>query len=110
MALSQPIGRRTRARRESWVESSPYVAAVLAAAVTLALTLTVPPALVLPGLSVALVAVALGLAAATRRAPPGVAVPSRYVSAALAFLGFGAALLTDPEHVLPLLESPRRTP
>jgi hypothetical protein len=91
------------------IEDSPYLAAVIAAAATLCLTLILPPALVLPALTVVLVALALSLLAApASRAPWGSAI--KYLSAALAFIGFGVALLADPEHVLPILEGARRAP
>ena len=66
--------------------------------------------LVLPGLSILLIAVAFGLAALSGAGPDGRPSVSRYVSAALAFIGFGAALMTDPEPMLSLLEGSRRTP
>ena len=111
MAFPRPIGRRIRAR--IWwpqAEDAPTVAALVAAAGVLVLTLTLPRGLVLPGLSILLMAVAFGFAALSRAGPDGRPSVSRYVSATLAFIGFGAALLTDPEPMLSLLEGPRRTP
>jgi hypothetical protein len=111
MAFPRPIGRRIRAR--SWwpqAEDAPTVAALVAAAGVLVLTLTLPRGLVLPGLSILLIAVAFSLAALSRAGPDGGPSVSRYVSATLAFIGFGAALLTDPEPMLALLEGSRRTP
>ena len=92
----------------SWTEASPYVAAVVAAAATFCLTLIFPSGLVLPALSVVLVGLAFVLTKtpAARGTVPAV----QYLSATLAFIGFGAALLTDPGHVLPLLEGARHTP
>ncbi len=111
MAFPRPIGRRIRAGTY-WpqAEDAPTVAALVAAAGVLVLTLTLPPTLVLPGLSILLVALAFSLAALSRAGPDGRPPASRYVSAALAFIGFGAALMTDPEPVLSLLEGSRRTP
>ena len=114
MAFPRPIDRRIRAR--TWwpqAEDAPIVSALVAAAGVLVLTLTLPRGLVLPGLSILLIAVAFGLAAlsgAGSDGRPSVSPVSRYVSAALAFIGFGAALMTDPEPVLSLLEGSRRTP
>ncbi len=111
MAFPRPIGGRIRAR--AWwpqAEDAPTVAALVAAAGVLVLTLTLPRGLVLPGLSILLIAVAFGLAALSRAGPDGRPPASRYVSAALAFIGFGAALMTDPEPMLSLLEGSRRTP
>ncbi|MFL5314795.1 MAG: hypothetical protein ACJ8A0_06930 [Microvirga sp.] len=111
MAFPRPIGGRIRAR--TWwpqAEDAPTVAALVAAAGVLVLTLTLPRGLVLPGLSILLIAVAFGLAALSRAGPGGCPSVSRDVSAALAFIGFGAALVTDPEPVLSLLEGSRRTP
>ncbi|HEX8167109.1 MAG TPA: hypothetical protein VF601_15165 [Beijerinckiaceae bacterium] len=119
MAVPRPIDRRIRARTRpkiwprSWrpgAEDAPVVAALVAAAGAAALAWTVPRGLVLPGLSLLLVALAFGLAAVARTGPDGRAPAARLVAAALAFIGFGAAFLTDPEVVLPLLEAPRRTP
>jgi hypothetical protein len=111
MAFPRPIGRRIRAGTY-WpqAEDAPTVAALVAAAGVLVLSLTLPRGLVLPGLSILLIALAFGLAALSRAGPDGRPPASRYVSAALAFIGFGAAIMTDPEPVLSLLEGSRRTP
>src|SRR4051812_15517222 len=64
MAFPRPIGRRDRAG--TWwpqAEDAPTVAALVAAAGVLVLTLTLPRGIVLPGLSILLVAVAFCLAA-----------------------------------------------
>ena len=101
MAFPRPIGGRIRAR--TWwpqAEDAPTVSALIAAAGVLVLTLTLPRGLVLPGLSILLIAVAFGLAALSGAGPDGRPSVSRYVSAALAFIGFGAALMTDPEPML----------
>src|SRR5215210_6037189 len=110
MAFPRPSGRRIRGT--TWwphAEDAPTVSALVAAAGVLVLTLTLPRELVLPGLSILLIAVAFGLAALSRAGPDGRPSVSRDVSAALAFIGFGAALMTDPEPVLSLLEGSRRT-
>ena len=111
MAFPRPIDRRIRGT--TWwpqAEDAPTVSALIAAAGVLVLTLTLPRALVLPGLSILLVAVAFCLAALSGAGPDGRPSASRYVSAALAFIGFGAALMSDPEPMLSLLEGSRRTP
>ena len=111
MAFPRPIGGRIRAG--AWwpqAEDAPTVAALIAAAGVLVLTLTLPRGLVLPGLSILLIAVAFGLAALSRAGPGRCPSVSRDVSAALAFIGFGAALMTDPGPMLSLLEGSRRTP
>ena len=111
MAFPRPIVGRIRAR--AWwpqAEDAPTVAALVAAAGVLVLALTLPRGLVLPGLSILLIAVAFGLAALSGAGPDGRPSASRYVSAALAFIGFGAALMTDPGPMLSLLEGSRRTP
>jgi hypothetical protein len=111
MAFPRPIDRRIRARPAGpGVEDAPVVAALVAAAGTLLLALALPRALVLPGLSALLIALAFGLAALARAGPDRRPPASRYVSATLAFIGFGAALLTDPEPMLSLLEGTRRAP
>jgi uncharacterized membrane protein YvlD (DUF360 family) len=108
---TSPPPRHTRAaRQESLIEGAPYVAAVMAALVTLVFALLVPPMLVLPALSVALVTLGFILAVFAGRASPSSALTSRYVSGALTFLGIGAALLTDVEQALPFFEGARRTP
>ena len=111
MAFPRPIERPIPPR--AWwpqAEDAPIVSALVAAVGVLVLTLTLPRGLVLPGLSILLIAVAFGLAALSRAGPGGRPSVSRDVSAALAFIGFGAALMTDPEPVLSLLEGSRRTP
>ena len=108
MAILPPHQRMSAARQETIIESAPYVAALTAAAATVVFALAVPPLLVLPVLSAALLALGFGLSAMTRRAPPALAPLCRYVSAALTFLGFGAAFLTDVEQALPFFESAAR--
>ena len=110
MAFPRPIGRPDPRRGlvAARTEDAPTVAALIAAAGVLVLTLTLPRGLVLPGLSILLIAVAFGLAALSGAGPDGRPSASRDVSAALAFIGFGAALITDPEPVLALLEGSRR--
>ena len=119
MAVPRPIDRRIRARTrpkiwpKSWrpgAEDAPVVAALVAAAGAAALAWTLPRDLVLPGLSLLLVALAFGVAALARTGPDGRPPAARLVAATLAFIGFGAACLADPEAALALLEAPRRTP
>ena len=109
MPNSSPIHRRA-ARQESVIEAAPYVAGLTAAVATAILAFLVPPMLVLPALSVALVSIGFTLAAIVWRGPPAITLASRYLSAALTFLGFGAALLTDVEQALPFFESARKLP
>jgi hypothetical protein len=111
MAFPRPIDRRFRARpAQAGIEDAPFAAAVVAAAGVLVLVLALPRTLVLPALSVLLIALAFGLAALASMAPGGRPSAARYVAATLAFIGFGAAFLGDLEPVLSLLEGPRRTP
>lgn len=110
MALPRSLYRRSRTRAARSIDDAPYMAALIAAAVTLTLTLTVPAGLVLPVLSVVLLALAFSIAAASQWRRSAAGSPAWYVSAALTFLGFGAAFLTEPEQVLPLFESGRRAP
>ena len=110
MRFLPPHDRERAARPETIVESAPYVAALAAAVATALFAFVVPPLLVLPVLSIALLALGFGLAAITRRTPPALAPLSRYVSATLTFLGFGAAFLTDVEQALPFFEGARRVP
>jgi hypothetical protein len=86
-------------------DNSPLLASLIAALATLILVLMLPRAWVLPSLSILLVTVALGLGLLTRGGRSEPVSAGWYVSAALAYIGFGVALLSDPEHVLPLFES-----
>ena len=72
---------------------------------------TLPRPLVLPALSILLIAAACATALIALRRPQE---PSRDrvtywdVTGALTFIGICTALLSDPAQVLPLLETPRR--
>lgn len=99
-----------RARHSTALEDAPYLAALIATAVTVALMMLLPYEAVLPAASIVLVTLAFGLAAIAYRRRSASPTPSWYVSAALAFIGFGAAFLADAEQVLPLLEGTRRDP
>jgi hypothetical protein len=66
-----------------------------------------PRALVLPALSLALLAGAMLASVLSWRNPPGStwALARRDVAGLFTFLGYCAALLSDPAEVLPLLET-----
>ena len=93
MAFPRPIERPIPPR--AWwpqAEDAPTVAALVAAAGVLVLALTLPRGLVLPGLSILLIAVAFGLAALSRAGPGGCPSVSRDVSAALVTLAKAGSL------------------
>ncbi len=111
MPTTGGYGRRARTQSRDMRRPAPAFVAAVAAAVCAGVAAAaigwLAPPLVLPVVSAMLIAVAALAALLALLAPAGPAGLLSYwdVSGAFTFLGIGAALLSEPDAVLPLLES-----
>lgn len=86
-----------------------YAVMGVGSAVFVLMHLFLPPPLVLPALSVVLIALAGGLSLIAWRMPrPHQSLLGYWdLAGAATFIGIAAALMSDPEQALPLIESAR---
>ena len=110
MDLLKPGGWILKSPRGAGAQITGYAALAAAVAGFGAAAALLPGPLVLPAVSAGMMLLACAIALVAWKRPADERGLTYWdVTGALAFLGICAALLSDPEHALPLMENARRS-